>query len=103
MSDQRICWSDVWTRTRRSLTNWTASTNAENYRRAHCRDGRRWRSRPTESIKRRLSGDLLGGERGVHGLKRRDFLIAAGALLAGPLAAKAQQAPRVFRIGYLSA
>jgi len=38
MSDQRICWSDVWTRTRRRLTNWTASTNAENYRRAHCRD-----------------------------------------------------------------
>src|SRR5437773_217842 len=40
MSDQRICWSDVWTRTRRRLTNWTASTNAENYRRAHCRDRR---------------------------------------------------------------
>jgi len=38
----------------------------------------------------------------VHGAKRRDFVVAAGALLA-PLAAKAQQAAKVFRIGYLSA
>ena len=34
---------------------------------------------------------------------RRHFLIAAGALLAAPLAAEAQQAGKVFRIGYLSA
>jgi putative ABC transport system substrate-binding protein len=34
---------------------------------------------------------------------RREFLIAAGALLAAPLAAGAQQAGKVFRIGYLSA
>jgi putative ABC transport system substrate-binding protein len=33
---------------------------------------------------------------------RRDFLIAAGALLAAPLAAEAQQAAKVARIGYLS-
>ena len=38
----------------------------------------------------------------MHGAKRRDFVVAAGALLA-PLAAKAQQAAKVFRIGYLSA
>jgi putative ABC transport system substrate-binding protein len=34
--------------------------------------------------------------------QRRDFLIAAGALLAAPLAAEAQQAAKVARIGYLS-
>src|SRR5437016_13171356 len=34
---------------------------------------------------------------------RRELLIAVGALLAAPLAAKAQQAGKVFRIGYLSA
>ncbi|HTE86559.1 MAG TPA: ABC transporter substrate-binding protein [Dehalococcoidia bacterium] len=34
---------------------------------------------------------------------RRVFLIAVGALLAAPLAAEAQQAGKVFRIGYLSA
>jgi len=39
----------------------------------------------------------------VRGIKRRDFLIAAGALLATSLAADAQQASRVFRVGYLSA
>jgi putative ABC transport system substrate-binding protein len=33
---------------------------------------------------------------------RREFLIAVGALLAAPLAAEAQQAGKVFRIGYLS-
>src|SRR6266571_2446547 len=33
---------------------------------------------------------------------RRDFLIAAGALLAAPLAAEAQQAAKVARIGILS-
>ena len=33
---------------------------------------------------------------------RRDFLIAAGALLAAPLAAEAQQAAKVPRIGYLT-
>ena len=38
----------------------------------------------------------------MHGAKRRDLVIVAGALLA-PLAAKAQQAGKVFRIGYLSA
>jgi putative tryptophan/tyrosine transport system substrate-binding protein len=38
----------------------------------------------------------------VHGAKRRDLVIVVGALLA-PLATKAQQAGRVFRIGYLSA
>ena len=35
-------------------------------------------------------------------VQRRDFLIAAGALLAAPLAAEAQQAAKVARIGYLS-
>jgi putative ABC transport system substrate-binding protein len=39
----------------------------------------------------------------VHGVNRRDFLNAAAALLAAPLAAEAQQAAKVFRIGYLSA
>ena len=34
-------------------------------------------------------------------LQRRDFLIAAGALLAAPLAAEAQQAAKVARIGFL--
>ena len=38
----------------------------------------------------------------MHEAKRRDLVIIAGALLA-PLAARAQQAGRVFRIGYLSA
>ena len=35
-------------------------------------------------------------------VQRRDFLIAAGALLAVPLAAEAQQAARIARIGYLT-
>ena len=35
-------------------------------------------------------------------VQRRDFLIAVGALLAAPLAAEAQQAAKVARIGYLS-
>ena len=35
-------------------------------------------------------------------VQRRDFLIAAGALLAAPLATEAQQAGKVPRIGYLS-
>jgi putative ABC transport system substrate-binding protein len=35
--------------------------------------------------------------------QRRDFLIAAGALLAAPLAAKAQQAAKINRLGLLSA
>jgi putative ABC transport system substrate-binding protein len=35
-------------------------------------------------------------------VQRRDFLVAAGALLAAPLAAEAQQAARVYRIGYLA-
>ena len=34
--------------------------------------------------------------------QRRDFLVAVGALLAAPLAAEAQQAPKVPRIGYLA-
>ena len=38
----------------------------------------------------------------MHGAKRRHLVIVAGALLA-PLAANAQQAGKVFRIGYLSA
>src|SRR5215475_6205810 len=37
----------------------------------------------------------------VH-LRRRDFLIAVGALLAAPLAAEAQQTAKVARVGYLS-
>ena len=36
-------------------------------------------------------------------LERRDFLIAVGAILAAPLAADAQQAEKVHRIGFLSA
>jgi len=39
----------------------------------------------------------------VDGVQRRHFLIAGGALLATMRAAKAQQAAKVFRIGYLSA
>ena len=39
----------------------------------------------------------------MNGVPRREFLIAAGALLATPLAADAQQAAKVARIGYLSA
>ena len=35
-------------------------------------------------------------------VQRRDFLIAAGALLAAPLAAEAQQTAKIARIGYLS-
>ena len=34
-------------------------------------------------------------------IQRRDFLVAAGALLAAPLAAQAQPASRTYRIGYL--
>ena len=36
-------------------------------------------------------------------VQRRDFLIAAGALLAASLAAEAQQAAKVARLGYLAA
>ena len=39
----------------------------------------------------------------MHEINRRGFLNAAAALLAAPLAAEAQQAEKVFRIGYLSA
>ena len=39
----------------------------------------------------------------MHGVNRRDFLNAAAALFAAPLAVEAQQATKVFRIGYLSA
>ena len=35
-------------------------------------------------------------------VQRRDFLIAVGAILATPLAAEAQQAGKVYRVGYLS-
>ena len=35
-------------------------------------------------------------------VQRRDFLIAAGAILAAPLVAEAQQTAKVTRIGYLS-
>jgi putative tryptophan/tyrosine transport system substrate-binding protein len=38
----------------------------------------------------------------MHGVQRRNFLIAAGALLAAPLATEAQQAAKVARIGYLA-
>ena len=38
----------------------------------------------------------------MDGVQRRDFLIAAEALLAAPLATEAQQAAKVARIGYLS-
>jgi putative ABC transport system substrate-binding protein len=38
----------------------------------------------------------------MHRVQRRDFLIAAGALLAAPLAADAQQAAKIARIGYLA-
>src|SRR6185295_12693449 len=41
--------------------------------------------------------------RSMDRVQRRDFLIAAGALLAAPLVAEAQQAAKVTRIGYLSA
>ena len=39
----------------------------------------------------------------MHGVRRREFLIGAAALLAVPLGAEAQQAKKFFRIGYLSA
>ena len=39
----------------------------------------------------------------MNRVQRRDFLIAAGALLAAPLAAEAQQAAKIARIGYLAA
>jgi putative tryptophan/tyrosine transport system substrate-binding protein len=35
-------------------------------------------------------------------VQRRDFLVAAGALLAAPLAAEAQQAAKIARIGFLA-
>ena len=38
----------------------------------------------------------------MDSVHRRDFLIAVGALLAAPLAAEAQQAAKVSRIGYLT-
>jgi putative ABC transport system substrate-binding protein len=38
----------------------------------------------------------------MHRVQRRAFLIAAGALLAAPLATEAQQAAKVARIGFLS-
>ena len=38
----------------------------------------------------------------MDGVKRRDFLIATGAILAAPLAAEAQQAAKIARIGYLA-
>jgi len=54
------------------------------------------------AIKRRLSGACTG-MKSMHGVQRRDFLIATGALLATPLAAEAQPTAKVYRIGYLSA
>jgi putative tryptophan/tyrosine transport system substrate-binding protein len=39
----------------------------------------------------------------MHQVQRRYFLIAAGALLAAPLAARAQQPARIARIGFLGA
>jgi hypothetical protein len=38
----------------------------------------------------------------MDGVQRRDFLIAAGALLSAPFAADAQQTAKVPRIGYLA-
>ena len=38
----------------------------------------------------------------MHGVQRRDFMLAAGALAAAPLVVEAQQAAKVARIGYLS-
>ena len=38
----------------------------------------------------------------MNRVQRRQFLIAAGALLATPLAAEAQQGTKVARIGYLA-
>ena len=49
----------------------------------------------------RLSGALKGRE-SLNGVQRRQFLIAAGGLVAAPFAAEAQQAPKVARIGFLS-
>src|SRR5690349_13205257 len=43
-----------------------------------------------------------GGKKGMGRVQRRDFLLTAGALLGAPLAAKAQQAARVARIGILA-
>src|SRR6266545_5249090 len=42
------------------------------------------------------------GRKSMDWVQRRDFLVAAGALLAAPLVAEAQQAAKVTRIGYLS-
>src|SRR5438552_16276921 len=42
------------------------------------------------------------GGRSLNRVQRRQFLIAAGALLATQLAAEAQQAAKVARIGHLS-
>src|SRR4051794_32359346 len=58
--------------------------------------------RPTEWIRRRLRTVLSRGARSMDLVQRRDFLIAAGVLLAAPFAAEAQQAAKVARIGYLA-
>src|SRR3954463_11467449 len=55
----------------------------------------------TTSIKRRLSA-VFPRRRSLNRVQRRQFLIAAGALLATPLAVGAQQAAKVARIGYLT-
>jgi putative ABC transport system substrate-binding protein len=38
----------------------------------------------------------------MHGVQRRDFMLAAGAFVAAPLVAGAQQVAKVARVGYLS-
>src|SRR6476469_141329 len=62
----------------------------------------RWRRRPVEPSSVDFPGACTG-MKGMHGVQRRDFLIATGALLATPLAAEAQPTAKVYRIGYLSA
>jgi putative ABC transport system substrate-binding protein len=52
-------------------------------------------------IERKLSESSQAGRK-VSKVRRRQFLIAAGALLAAPLAAQGQQAAKVARIGYLA-
>src|SRR5438034_9544841 len=44
---------------------------------------------------------VFPGGRSLNRIQRRQFLIAAGALLAAPLAAEAQQTAKIARIGWL--